>query len=152
MRRLVPLLLLLMVGCSKAEMARMSKKTGEDAVSMARRYQQAPVSEVEACLNDYLALADEYERRGWGKYGSPGWIHELRGLCEGRLAALHRALGNSKSYRAHMDRALAHTKKANPGTDYVETDILERVERLDAANIQPNWRKQFGQQIGAVKK
>ena len=149
MRRLVPLLLLLMLGCSKAEMARMSKKTGADAVSMARRYQQAPVSEVEACLNDYLALADEYERKGWGQYGAPGWIHELRGLCEGRLAAFHRAHGDPKSYHAHMDRALAHAKKANPGIDYVETDILERVERLDAANIPPNWRKQISQQLGA---
>jgi hypothetical protein len=156
MKHLLALLLLLLLGCSKVdvariEMARMRKKVDENVVRMVSRYQQASISEVEAALNDYLVLANDYERRGWSQYGSTGWIDDLRGLCEVRLALFKEAVGDTESYRFHMDRALAHMKKANPQVDYTEEGLRDGIERLDAVNIQPNWRKQLAQQIDAGK-
>jgi hypothetical protein len=139
--------LVLLVGCSKVEMAAMDKKTGEDAVTMVQRYKEASVAEVETVLKEYLVLANEYERRGWGQYGSPGWIENLRGLIEARLAVFHDALGRADLYGTHMQRALAHFKRADPKPDYTEAGVRELIERLDVGNIQPRWRNMIRQPI-----
>jgi hypothetical protein len=149
MTRALPVLLLLMLGCANNEVARWKQKTDADVVAIVRRYQAANISEVETVLTDYLALADEYERSGWSRYGAPGWIDELRSNCEARLAVFYRALGNGEAYQTHLRRAIAHRKRAHPEHDYTEEDVCGCVENLDAANIQPNWRKQL-KQDGAV--
>ena len=64
MKASLPLLLLLIVGCSKMEMARMRKQTDADVMRMVNRYRQAGTAEVEIVLKDYLALADDYEGKG----------------------------------------------------------------------------------------
>jgi hypothetical protein len=150
MKRVPIIFLLLLVGCSKVEMARMEEKTGKDAVTMVQRYKQASAEQVETVLKDYLALADEYERRGWEQYGSPGWIENLRGLCEARLAVFHDALGRADLYGIHMQRAIAHFKRANPKPDYTDAGVRELIERLDVGNIQPRWRTIISQPDGAA--
>lgn len=110
---------------------------------MVSRYQAAGVNEVESVLNEFLALADDYERRGWGKLGAPGWINDLRGLCEARLAVYFEATGKRDLFQVHMGRALEHFKKVNPGVNPTEAGTREGIERLDAANIQPRWRTEL---------
>src|SRR3954469_18100928 len=102
MKAILPVLLLLVVGCSKMEMARMKKQTDADVIRMVNRYQQAGTAEVETVLKDYLTLADDYERKGWARYGAPGWIDELRSLCEARLAVFYKAVGNVEAYQTHV--------------------------------------------------
>ena len=95
-------------GCAKIEMAQMERKTRQDANLMVQRYKEASVSQVEAVLNDYLALADDSEKRGWEKYGSPGWIEHHRAMCEGRLAVSWRG-GNFLGYRYLFRRLVVDT-------------------------------------------
>jgi hypothetical protein len=123
-----------------------------------QRYKQASLSEVEPVLNDYLALIDTYEQRGWAKYGSPGWIEYLRGLTEGRLAVFFKAGGKPDLYRFHMDRAVAHLRKRSPeaaaaGTDEEAAARLEEfVNGVDTKSIDPKWRKLLGQPDGAANR
>jgi hypothetical protein len=145
MTRALPVLLLLMLGCANNEVARWKQKTDADVVAYVRRYQAANISEVETVLKDYLAMADEYERSGWSRYGAPGWIDELRSNCEARLAVFYKALGNEEAYQTHLRRAIAHRKRTHPERDYTEKDVCGFVESLDAANIRPTWRKQLDQ-------
>jgi len=141
--KLFTLLLLLIAGCSPNKRAEMEQKVGQDHVMMVSRYQAAGVNEVESVLNEFLALADDYERRGWGKLGAPGWINDLRGLCEARLAVYFEATGKRDQFQVHMGRALEHFKKVNPGVNPTEAGTREGIERLDAANIQPRWRTEL---------
>jgi hypothetical protein len=145
MTRQLPLLLLLLIGCADRDMAAWKKKTDADVVAIVGRYREAKVSEVETVIADYLALTDEYERRGWSRYGAPGWIDELRSLCEARLAVFYKATGREHEYREHVRRAIAFRKRVNQKADYTEEEICEAVERLDSGNIRPNWRKELGQ-------
>jgi hypothetical protein len=149
-------LALLCGGCSKIEMARMDKETERDAVIMVQRYKEAQPSQVESVLNEYLTLTDGYERKGWGKYGKPGWIEYLRAMCEARLAVFCRANGSQEQYKIHMDRAVVHLRKRAPeagGTDQEAAASLENlITGLDTKNIDPNWRKQLGQPNGAANR
>src|SRR6266571_2971785 len=133
-------LALLCAGCSKMEMARMEKETGRDAVLMVQRYQEASISQVEPVLNEYLALADGYEKRGWDNYGQPGWIEHLRAMCEGRLAVFFKATGKQDLYGLHMDRAVGHLRKKNPGTSGTDQEAAAQLEEfvngLDTKNIE----------------
>jgi len=147
MKAVLPALLLLIVGCSKMEMASMKKQTDADAIRMVSRYQQAGTAEVETVLKDYLALADHYERKGWAPYGAPGWIDELRSLCEARLAVFYQAIGNSEAYRTHVYRAIQHRKRVYPDNIYTEEDVCGMVVRLDDANIQPRWRNELSKPV-----
>ena len=140
MKAVLLLSLVLIVGCGKIEMAQMKKQTDADVIKMVNRYKQAGVTEVDTVLNDYLALADEYERKGWGRYGAPGWIDELRGTCEARLAVFHKAIGNEAAYQTHVRRAIQQRKRAYPDIDYTEEDVCGWVERLDEVHIKPKWR------------
>ena len=123
----------------------MDRETGQDAIVMTQRYKEASVSEVEPVLNQYLELADQYEKKGWEKYGKPGWIEDLRAICEARLAVFFKTSGEQDLYRLHLDRAVAHMRKLRP--DILESDeelaasIEKRVNGLDAENIDPEWRK-----------
>ena len=130
---------------AQIEMAQMERKTGQDVVIMVQRYKEASVSQVEAVLNEYLALADDYEKRGWEKYGSPGWIEHLRAMCEGRLAVFYKATGKPELYRQHVDLAIAHLKKKRPGGEVTEEQVIALIDGLDSKNIDPNWRKEIGQ-------
>jgi hypothetical protein len=152
---------LLCAGCSKIEMARVAEQKERDEAMIVQRYKQASLPEVEAVLNDYLAIADTYERRGWAKYGPPGWIEYLRALCEGRLAVFFKASGKQDLYRLHMERAVAHLKKRSPGvvvadeqaaTKETAARLEELVNGLDIKNIDPNWRKQLGQPNGGANR
>ena len=143
MRVILAVLLLLIVGCSKMEMARMQKQTDADVITMVNRYRQAGTAEVETVLKDYLTLADDYERKGWARYGAPGWIDDLRGLCEARLAVFHKAVGNTEAYQIHVHRAIEHLKRVHPDVAYTEQGVCVGVMRLDDANIQPRWRKEL---------
>jgi hypothetical protein len=142
MKIILPLLLSLIVGCSKIEMAKMKKQTDADVIRIVSRYRQAGTAEVEVVLKEYLALADEYERRGWARYGAPGWIDELRSNCEARLAVFYRAVGNREAYQTHVRSAIAHRKRANPDVPYTEEGVCGLVERLDEVHIQPRWHKE----------
>src|SRR5262245_33168178 len=138
-KALLPLFLLSIVGCSKMEMRKMDKQTGADAIRIVSRYRQAGTGEVEVVLKDYLALADDYEQKGWARYGAPGWIDDLRSLCEARLAVFYKAVGSAAAYQAHVRRAIEYRKRINPNFTYTEEDICELAERLDDVNIQPRW-------------
>ncbi|HWX19414.1 MAG TPA: hypothetical protein VN578_05845 [Candidatus Binatia bacterium] len=142
-------LALLCAGCSKIEMARMDNETGRDAVLMVQRYKEASISQVEPVLNEYLALADGYEKRGWDKYGNPGCIEHLRAMCEGRLAVFFKASGKQDLYRLHMDRAVGHLRKRSPVASDTDQEVAAQIEELvnglDSKNIDPSWRKQLGQ-------
>ena len=78
----MPVLLLFMLGCSRGDVTTWKHKTDADVVTFVRRYREAKLEDVEAVLRNYLAMADEYERREWRRYGAPGWIDELRSACE----------------------------------------------------------------------
>jgi hypothetical protein len=146
---LVLLLLLLLAGCSKIEMIKMKKKTDADVIRFIKSYKEAGVEEVEGVLNNYLALADDYERRGWGRYGAPGWIDELRSGCEARLAVFYKAVGKDDAYQGHVSRAITYriranrtaNRKSNVDFDAAAKGLCELVEQLDATNIQPRWRR-----------
>lgn len=125
------------------EMVRMKKQTDADVIRWVIRYRQAGTGEVEVVLKDYLALADEYERKGWARYGAPGWIDELRSICEARLAVFSKAVGNMEAYQMHVHRAIEHRKRVYPGTDCTGDDICGFVERLDDIHIQPRWRTEL---------
>ena len=135
-------------------MARAAEQKERDEAMIVQRYKQASLSEVESVLNDYLALADTYEQRGWAKYGPPGWIEYVRALSEGRLAVFFKASGKQDLYSLHMDRAVAHLRKRSPeasGTDEEAAAQLEElVNGLDSKNIDPNWRKLLGQPAGGA--
>lgn len=154
-RRAAPLFLLLLVACSKVEMVKMRKKTDADVIRMVKRYKEAGVGEVEGVLNENLALADDYERRGWGRYGAPGWIDELRSGCEARLAVFYKAIGKDDAYQEHVSRAVMYRKRANKtanrnsNVDFnaAAKGLCEFVEKLDAAHIQPRWRRD----VAAIK-
>jgi len=161
MMRVLAILLVLLIGCSDSDMATRKKKTvadllawqkktDADVVAIVGRYREAKISQVESVFTDYLAMADDYERRGWSRYGAPGWIDELRSLCEARLAVFHKATGREDAYREHVRRAIAFRKRVNPDVDYTEEEVCGFVERLDSANIRPNWRRELGQQGGAT--
>ncbi len=137
--KLFSMLLLLVAGCSRNERAQMEQKVGEDHVRMVSRYQAAGVMEVESVLNEFLALADGYERLGWGKYGAPGWIENLRGLNEARLSNLFDATGRPELSRLHLERALVHFRRLDPKVAWTESGIREGIAGLDASNIQPRW-------------
>jgi hypothetical protein len=122
-------------------MVKMRRQTDADVIRIVKQYKEAGVGEVEGVLNEYLALADDYERRGWGRYGAPGWIDELRSDCEARLAAFCKAVGKEDAYQLHARRAVADRKRANPNSTATAEDLCDFVERLDAANIQPRWRR-----------
>jgi hypothetical protein len=124
-------------------MAKMRNQTDADAIRIVNRYRQAGTAEVESVLNEYLKLADEYERRGWARYGAPGWIDQLRSLCEARLAVFYKVRGDSEAYKTHVRRAIEHANRANPNSGHTEEDVCGLVERLDEANIQPKWRKEL---------
>ena len=141
-------MLLLLVACSKVEMAKMKKQTDADVIRIVKRYKEAGVGEVEGVLNEYLALADDYERRGWGRYGAPGWIDELRSDCEARLAVFYKAVGKGDAYQMHASLAVADRKRANPKSTSTAEDLCEFVDKLDEANIQPRWRRD----VAATKK
>lgn len=143
-RGALPILLVLFLGCSKMEMANWKKQTDADSVRIVGRYKQAGVRDVEAVLNDYLGLADGYERRGWGRFGAPGWIDELRSNCEARLAVFYKATGKEDAYRSHVNRAIAFRTRAHPNTSCTADEVCGFVERLDALNIKPMWREEVG--------
>ena len=157
MMRVLPVLLVLLIGCSDSDMAtrrkkadaelvEWKKKTDADVLVIVARYREAKISQVESVFADYLAMADEYERRGWSRYGAPGWIDELRSLCEARLAVFHKATGRQDAYREHVRRAIAFRKRVYPDGDHTEEEVCGFVERLDSANLRPSWRRQLGQQ------
>lgn len=106
---------------------------------MVSRYQAAGVMEVESVLNEFLALADGYERRGWGRYGAPGWIENLRGLSEARLSNFFDATGRPELSRLHLERAMVHFRRLDPKVAWTESGIREGIAGLDASNIQPRW-------------
>ena len=147
---------LLCAGCSKIDTARAVEQKDQDAAIFVQRYQDASLSQVEPVLNDYLAMADDYERRGWSKYGPPGWIEYLRALCEGRLAVFFKASGKQDLYKLHMDRAVAHLRKRSPGVLATNQEaaawLEDLINRLDTKNINPNWRKILGQPASANRK
>lgn len=143
MKTWLPLLLVLVVGCSKIEMRKWNQQTGADAIEFVNRYRQAAPGEVETVLKDYLACGDEYERRGWARYGPPGWIDEFRSNCEARLAVFHKAAGNTDAYQIYVRRAIAHLKRVRPDTTYTEEDVCGFVERLDMIHIKPQWRTEL---------
>ena len=120
----------------------MRRQTDADVIRIVKRYKEANVAEGTRVLNDYLALADDYERRGWERYGAPGWIDELRSDCEARLAVFYKALGRDGAYQAHVNRAIAFRKRVNPRSDATAADLCNFVDGLDAANIQPRWRSE----------
>jgi len=140
---------LLSVGCSEIKMELVDKQKARDEAMIVQRYKRASLSEVEGVLNDYLAISETYEQRGWGKYGPPGWIENLRALCEGRLAVFFKASGKPDLYRVHMDRAVAHLRKGNPGLSGTDQEAAVKIEEfikgLDINNIDPKWRKLLGQ-------
>lgn len=147
---------ILCAGCSKIEMARAAEQKDRDAVMIVQRYKQASLSEVEPVLNDYLAIANGYEQRGWAKYGPPGWIEDLRALCEGRLAVFFKASGNQDLYKLHMSRAVAHLRKRSPGAKWTDEEAAAQLEELvnglDTKNIEPNWRRVLGPPDGAANR
>ncbi len=147
---------ILCAGCSKIEMARAAEQKDRDETMIVQRYKRASLSEVEPVMNDYLAIADTYEQRGWAKYGPPGWIEYLRSLCEGRLAVFFKASGKPDLYKLHMSRAVTHLRKRSPeakGTDEEAAAQLEDlVNGLDTKNIAPNWRKLLGQPDGSANR
>jgi hypothetical protein len=147
---------LLCAGCSKMEMARAAEQKDRDEAMIVQRYRQASLSEVEPVLNDYLAIADTYEQRGWAKYGPPGWIEYLRALSEGRLAVFFKASGKQNLYRLHMDRAVAHLRKRSPGVSGTDEEAAAQLEELvnglDTRNFDPNWRMLLGQPAGEANR
>jgi hypothetical protein len=147
---------LLCAGCSKIERARAAEQKERDEAMIVQRYKQASLSEVEGVMNDYLAIANAYEQRGWGKFGPPGWIEYLRALCEGRLAVFFKASGKSDLYKLHMSRAVAHLRKRSPGAKGTDEEAAAQLEELvnglDTKNIGPNWRKLLGQPGGAANR
>jgi hypothetical protein len=140
---------LLSAGCSKIERGLVAEQKAHDEAMIVQRYKQASLSQVEGVLNDYLAIVDTYEQRGWGKYGPPGWIEYIRALCEGRLAVFFKASGKPDLYRVHMDRAVAHLRKRSPGASGTDQEAAAQLEEfvngLDTKNIDPNWRRLLGQ-------
>lgn len=145
MTRALPALILFLVACSRNDVGEWKQRTDADAVAIVQRYREAKISDVEAVLKDYLAMADEYEKRGWGRYGARGWIDDLRSLCEARIAVFCKATARDDAYREHVRRAIAFRKRVSPGIDYTEDEICAAVERLDSASIQPNWKKELRQ-------
>jgi hypothetical protein len=147
---------ILCAGCSKIEMARAAEQKDRDEAVIVQRYKQASLSEVESVMNDYLAIADTYEQRGWAKYGPPGWIEYLRSLCEGRLAVFFKASGKPDLYKLHISRAVAHLRKRSPGVKGTDEEAAAQLEELvnglDAKNIAPNWRKLLGQPGGLANR
>ena len=150
MTRVLSVLVLLVVGCSKSDVAQWKQKVEADADAFVQRYQKAKLSEVETILKDNLAKADEYERRGWSRYGFPGWIDGLRSRTEARLAVFYKATGKDDAYREQLLRAVAHFKRSHPDRDRTEDEIYGSVERLDSEVIRVNWRKELVQQDSAA--
>jgi hypothetical protein len=145
MKRLfvISVISLLTFGCSNIAKHAMQRKTGKDADVMVQRYKEASVSQVETVLRDYLALTDDYERRGWEKYGRSGWIDYLRAMCEARLAIFYKATGQPELYRQQMNHAITHLKTRYPDGSFTEEKIVKLIDGLDSANIQPKWRKEI---------
>src|SRR5262249_15605469 len=142
--------LLALVGCSKPDAEKVQEQIERDELTIVDRYRIANVSEVERVLNDYLAMADGYEAKGWAKYARPGWIETLRGLTEGRLAVFYDARGQPESYRTHMNLAIEHFRKAGRQGNYTNESIRHLIDHLDAKNIKPMWRKEIDEQKGAT--
>ena len=144
MKHFILLLLVVVGGCTSGRDTQGTRaQIGQDEATFVSRYQHASASTAEVVLKDYLALADDYERRGWGQRGKPGWIERLRGLCYGRLSALA-AARSADDYEVHMQKAVMHLNNSAAGGDYTADEVKGLIDALDA-KISPQWRTQLSQ-------
>jgi len=143
---------LLLAGCFVSSESEWKKTLDRDGDLWLKDYANASTSQVEAVLYHQLALTDDYEKRGWAKYGRRGWPVYKRAMAEGRLAVFYKATGKMDDYQLHIGHAIEHLRSITPSG---KADTSERIERfingLDDLNIAPRWKKELGLPVGPYR-
>ena len=134
----------ILTGCTLSPDRQRERTLDRDEAAWLSEYSAASIVQVPSVLYHQLALADDYEKRGWNKLGPEGWLEHHRAMSEGRLAVFFKASGKTTDYSLHMARAIEHLRNAHPNTAVTSEGVERFINGLDS-NFQQHWRKEIGQ-------